>query len=92
MDIIQDKIGKIREEGEGIKKEVTKQALSYVVASLGLVAGLAWNEAIKAAIEYLFPLSTNTLAAKFIYAVLITIVVVVMTSYLVRLLSKENKV
>jgi hypothetical protein len=49
---------------------------------------LAWNEAIKALIEYLFPLGSNTLVAKFIYAFTITAFVVFLTSYL---LKQENK-
>jgi len=52
------------------------------------VAGLAWNEAIKALIEYLYPLDKNSLLAKFVYAALITIIVVVFTTYLFG--SKEE--
>jgi len=57
---------------------------------IGLVAGLAWNEAIKAAIEFAFPLSQNSLLAKFIYAVLVTAVVVLLSLYLTRLLGKRE--
>ncbi|MBI4159908.1 hypothetical protein HY504_01950 [Candidatus Wolfebacteria bacterium] len=62
-----------------------------MTAALGLVAGLAWNEAIKAFIEYFFPVSQNSILAKLTYAVLLTIIVVVLTVYLVRLTGKERK-
>jgi len=61
---------------------------TYIAAALGLVAGLAWNEAIKALIDYVFPLSKNTLIAKFSYAGLITLVVVLITIYLARVLEE----
>ncbi len=65
--------------------------MGYVVGALGLTAGLAWNEAIKALIEYLFPLSKNNLVAKFIYASIITLVVVVISVYLVKLFDRKEK-
>lgn len=91
MEIIKEKLNKIKEEGSKIKKEVFKQTMSYIAAAFAFVAGLAWNEAIKSLIEYLFPLSQNTLLAKLIYAVLITLVVVIITIYLLRLSPKEKK-
>jgi hypothetical protein len=48
-----------------LREELKKQTLGYIVGALGLVAGLAWNEAIKAFIEFLFPLSQDTLLVKF---------------------------
>jgi len=62
------------------------------MAGLGLVAGLAWNDAIKALIEELFPVGRNSVLAKFIYAALITLIVVVVGAYLVRLFRKEDAV
>ena len=70
--------------------EVRERVFGYMVGAFGLVAGLAWNEAIQASIAYLFPLPENTLPAKFLYAVVISIVVVVVSVYLSRLLRKFN--
>ncbi|PIR06003.1 hypothetical protein COY65_00255 [Candidatus Jorgensenbacteria bacterium CG_4_10_14_0_8_um_filter_39_13] len=61
------------------------------MAAFGLVAGLAWNEAIKSLIEYIFPLSRNTLLLKFVYAILITLILVFISIYLVKLLKAEEK-
>ena len=75
-----------------LRQEFRKRIIGYIVAAFGLIAGLAWNEAIKALIEYLFPMDKNSLTAKFSYAVLITIVVVVVTVYLSRIfIGEENK-
>lgn len=72
-----------------LKEEIKGQTTGYIVAALGLVAGLAWNEAIKALIDHLFPLSQNSLLAKFVYAILVTILVVIVTSYVVRVFKKK---
>ena len=85
------KIEKLNHEKDRIKKEAQKQVLTYITAAFGLVAGLAWNEAIKALIEYLFPLGQNTLWAKFLYAIIITFVVVIVSIYLMRLFKEEKE-
>lgn len=82
---------KLRQEKKEIKKQVQKQLLTYMIASLGLVAGLAWNEAIKGLIEYIFPLSQNTIQAKFLYAVFMTILIVIISYYLARLMQEKDE-
>ena len=54
------------------------------MAALGLIAGLAWNEAVKGLIDHIYPLDQNGLWAKFIYAIIITLVVVVVSWLLLR--------
>lgn len=72
-----------------MKKEIREKSLKYITAGFGLVAGLAWNDAIKSMIHHLFPLSRNTVFAKFIYAILMTLVLVIITIYLSKLLKKN---
>jgi len=74
-----------------LKSELRNKVLTYVGGGFGLVAGLAWNDAIKEFIQYAFPLATDTLTAKFVYAGLITIVVVVIITYLERIFKSEEK-
>ncbi len=38
-----------------LRGEFKKRVAGYILAGLGLVAGLAWNDAIKALIDSLFP-------------------------------------
>ena len=82
---------KLKEEKEKIKREAQNKILGYLTAAFGLVAGLAWNEAIKALIEELFPLSKNTLLAKFVYAIIVTLIVVIAGIYLTRMVKKEKE-
>ncbi|MBU3942742.1 hypothetical protein KKA24_02030 [Patescibacteria group bacterium] len=74
-----------------MKKEVREKTVGYILAAFGLVAAFSWNEAIKGLIEYLFPLSKNTVLAKFIYAIILTFLVVIISIYLTRLLSKKEE-
>ena len=80
---------KIREQVSDINREVKNKIAGYITAGLGLVAGFAWNDAIKSSIEYFFPLEENSLWAKFIYAVVITLGVVIVSLYLVSILKEK---
>ncbi len=90
MERIKDKIEGLKKEGKSLRREVRERTADYIVASLGLIAGLAWNEAVKSLIEYIFPGNQNTLFAKFLYAAFITFVVVLISFYLLRF-AKEEK-
>jgi len=85
------KIKKLKEEERRLRKEIKEKTISYILAAFGLVAGLAWNEAIKSLIEELFPVKGSGVFAKFIYAFLITVVVVIISVYLVRLVRREER-
>ncbi len=74
-----------------LKKELKDRLLTYIGGGFGLVAGLAWNDAIKSLIEYIFPLSKDSLPVRFLYALVITLLAVVIVAYLARILgSKED--
>ena len=74
-----------------IRAEIRERTLGYMLAAFGLVAGLAWNDAIQSAIAYLYPLPENTLPAKFLYAVIISVVVVVISVSMSRLFQRLNR-
>lgn len=73
-----------------IEREVRERVVGYLTAALGLVAGLAWNDAISALIAHWFPIERNSILAKFIYAGAVTVVVVLITTYVVRLLRRSE--
>lgn len=83
-------LDKIKKEGADLRNEFRKRAAGYVIAAFGLVAGLAWNEAIKALIEDFFPRGENSLWAKFSYALIITVLLVLVTVYINKIISKEE--
>lgn len=88
---LKEQLTQIKRKGERLSQEVKKQTVGYIVAALGLVAGLAWNDAIKSIIDQYVEVGRNTVLAKFIYAAFITIVIVTVSMFLLRLINKENK-
>jgi hypothetical protein len=70
---------------------VRNKVVTYVTTAIGLVAGLAWNDAIKSIIEHLFPVAQNTIIAKLFYALLTTVVLAVVSMYLSRFSSEVKK-
>ena len=74
-----------------LRAEIRERTLGYMLAAFGFVAGLAWNDAIQAFIGYLYPLPENTLPAKFLYAIIISIVVVLISVSISRLFHRLNK-
>jgi hypothetical protein len=72
-------------------KETTKIVLQSMIAlssaALGLVAALAWNDAIKETIKRLLG-SDESLGSKYIYAIFATVIAVVVVITLARIAAK----
>jgi uncharacterized membrane protein YidH (DUF202 family) len=60
---------------------------ALITAAFGLVAALAWNETIKAAVETFFPPGSE-IWGKLIYAIIVTILAVIMTIWIARSVKK----
>lgn len=71
-------------------RELLEKINTLVGAGLGLVAALAWNDAIQSLFRLVFQ-DAQSLIAKFVYAVLITVVVVLITMRLSSLASRLKK-
>lgn len=70
--------------------EVLDKIVQLMTAAFGLVAALAWNEAIQELFNVVFG-DAGSLAAKFFYAVVVTVVVVFVTIRLGRLSDRIKK-
>lgn len=82
---------KIKESQKRISREVRHQTATYVLAALGFVVGLAWNDAVKSLIEFLFPLDkSGNIFVKFVYAFLVTVVIIAATIVLTRRETEQN--
>ncbi|PJE58527.1 MAG: hypothetical protein COU81_00265 [Candidatus Portnoybacteria bacterium CG10_big_fil_rev_8_21_14_0_10_36_7] len=67
------------ENKKKLTSEFRKTSINYILAGFGLVAALAWNEAIKSFLDLVFGSSRGSITAKFIYAIIITFVVVILS-------------
>jgi len=72
------------------KKAAKEKMVTLILAGFGLVAALAWNDAIQTLFRVLFPKSDGVVG-KFIYAALVTLIVVFITVQLKKISEKEEK-
>lgn len=79
------------EEKKDIKIEILEKILTLATSGFGLVAALAWNNAIKELFTQIFGEHKGNLWAMLGYAILVTILVVVITLQLSKLLQKVKK-
>ncbi len=63
-----------------IHREVIQQARTLMAVGFGFVAALAWNDAIQAFLRTILPRPGSGLAGKFVYAIIVTVVLVAVTS------------
>lgn len=89
MSAIISRFKRIKDEELKIRNQVKEKTIGYILAALGFVVGLAWNDAIKASIEYFFPLDKNNIFVKLVYAFLMTIIIVFVTIYFVKSAEKD---
>lgn len=86
------KVHKIHKNVSEVKKVALKQILTLSTSAFGLVAALAWNELIKEVVEsYIKPIigGSSGVFSLLIYAVLITILAVVITYNLSKIVKKN---
>jgi Family of unknown function (DUF5654) len=70
-----------------VSSEVLDKLVELITAAFGLVAALAWNTAIQALFAAIFP-EAGDLIAKFLYAVVVTVIIVIVTIRLGRLAER----
>lgn len=77
-----------------VHQAVVQKMTTLILAGFGLVAALAWNDAIKSLFETIFG-KQQSLIAKFLYAIFITAIIVVISiklrSLMKRVVKKEKK-
>ncbi len=74
---------------EETRRAAKEKMITLILAGFGLVAALAWNDAIQTLFKSLFP-QNQEIIGKFVYAFLVTLIVVVISLQLQRI-SKGKK-
>ena len=72
-----------------VGKEVIKTIITLVTTAFALVAGLAWNSAIQALITTFFK-AGSALTGLMVYAIIVTIIAVIVTILLGRVAEKAG--
>jgi len=78
------------EKEEPMKVIVLDKIAALVTAAFGLVAALAWNEAIKAIFKEIFG-EAESITPLLIYAIVVTIAAVILTIIVARAVSNAKK-
>jgi len=82
-------IQKFKREVEQTKKALTQKTTALIIGGFSFVAALAWNEAIKSLFDNYFKESKG-LIGKFVYALIITAAVVIVSIRLEKISAKEK--
>lgn len=87
------KLAPIKKNKIVVVKETTNQVLEKTIllatSAFGLVAALAWNDAIQSVFQYYFG-EQQGLIAKLWYALVVSVIVVVITIWLGKLAGKKE--
>jgi hypothetical protein len=81
----------MKKQAQEVKGQVLQTIATLITTAFGLIAALAWNEAIKAIILQFLPKGSD-LTGLLIYAVLITIIAVVATIIIGRAIAQPEEV
>ena len=72
-----------------LKQEILDKIAALVTAAFGLVAALAWNDAIKAVFKEVFG-TADAVGPMLIYAIMVTIIAVILTIIVARAAAKAK--
>ena len=78
------------EKSNEFKVQLLETFASLITAAFGLVAALAWNEAIKQMVAAVFN-SSDDLVGLCVYAIIVTVLAVIMTLLIARSLNNAKK-
>lgn len=76
-----------------LKKELVKQMITLSTSGFGVVAALAWNDAIQSFVkEYIdkYFSAGSGIMSRFIYAVIITVIAVLVTYQLTKMIKTKD--
>jgi hypothetical protein len=82
-------IDPIKKEIKETKKELKEKTVTLILGGFGVVAALAWNDAIQTFFNTFFQKGSG-LIGKFIYAIIVTFIVVIVSMKL-RAISEKKE-
>lgn len=78
----------MEQKSNSFRIQVLETMATLITAGFGIVAALAWNEAIKQLINEYLPNTDSQTIGLFVYAIIVTVIVVAATLLVSRALAK----
>ena len=72
-----------------LKQEILDKTAALIIAAFGLIAALAWNDAVKAIFKAVFG-DTSTIGPMLLYAIIVTVIAVMLTMTVARATAKAK--
>ncbi|MAG44484.1 hypothetical protein CL633_01185 [bacterium] len=91
MNTCKKQFKKLKREKRRLESKFNTKLLKYITAGFSVAAGFAWKDAIEDLIDYFFPQTKQGILAKIIYAFVLTLILVVVSLYLSKILHKKRK-
>lgn len=85
-----DKATNRKKNSDEFKVELLQSFAALITAAFGLVAALAWNEAIRTTITNFIGTEDGGLVALYVYAVIVTVIAVLFTLWIARATKKAK--
>lgn len=77
-------------KGSKFRVQLLEAMSTLIIGAFGLVAALAWNEAIREFIKLILPANSNGVLGLMVYASVVTVLAVVMTILITRSVKKAK--
>ena len=77
-----------KKHAKEFRKQVIEKVGTLIISAFGLVAALAWNTTIQAAVTKFLGTSGSQLAGLLVYALVVTIIAILATIYISKLSEK----
>lgn len=85
------RLERLKEEQRALRREVRTRMVGAIIGALGIVAGIAWNDAVRAAIDHFYPPTRGAdIFPKFLYAFTITVIISIFI-YIISKIFSEKK-
>ncbi|HEY7350125.1 MAG TPA: DUF5654 family protein [Ktedonobacterales bacterium] len=88
---LQSQVKQLESQSKDAGRVLLATMTTLATSAFGLVAALAWNEAIKALIEEYVPNAGSQVVGTLIYAVIVTLIAVIVIYYLGKLNGRWGK-
>ncbi|MFA7033012.1 MAG: DUF5654 family protein [Bacilli bacterium] len=85
-----DREVKRKKNRDEFKVELLQSFAALITAAFGLVAALAWNEAIKTTINEFLGTEHGGIIALYVYAIIVTVIAVLFTLWIARATKKAK--